>query len=419
MPTERSQRARPGKPGAGEGGGADLVRLQRFLADAGVASRRHSEQLIEEGRVKINGKTVFELPVFITPGADRVQVDGTVIEGPERHVYVMLNKPGKTLTTVEDEPGAARRTVMDLVEHPSGARLYPVGRLDYETRGLVLLTNDGELANQLTHPKFGVEKTYHAVVKGYLEEEALERLEKGIYLAERREGRTVGAVRASHVKLAIIKRDRERTVISLTLKEGRNRQVRRMLSAVGCPVKRLERVAMGPVQLKGLASGEWRELSLVEVQQLRRAVDKGGKSKTVSPPTKKTTTKKTPTRKTPTRKAPTKNTPTTKTPTEKTAGQRAASRPAAGTRAGSRPTTGERVPESGTAGGRPAARPTTKKAAASRGESRHPLARPSATGGKPGGRAGGKTGGKTGGKAGGASRPGKPTRRGRSTEGGR
>ena len=408
MPTERSQRARPGKPGAGEGGGADLVRLQRFLADAGVASRRHSEQLIEEGRVKVNGKTVLELPVFITPGVDRVQVDRTTIEGPERHVYVMLNKPGKTLTTVEDEPGAARRTVMDLVEHPSGARLYPVGRLDYETRGLVLLTNDGELANQLTHPRFGVEKTYHAVVKGYLEEEALERLEQGIYLAERREGRTVGAVRASHVKLAIIKRDRERTVISLTLKEGRNRQVRRMLSAVGCPVKRLERVAMGPVQLKGLASGEWRELSLIEVQQLRRAVDRGGKSKTDGPTTKKSTTKKTPTRKT----------PTTKTPAKGAAGQRAASRPGAGTRAGSRPTAGERVPESRTAGGNPAARPTTKKAAASRGESRHPLARPSTTGGKPGSKTGGQTGGKSGGRAGGTSRPGKPTRRGRSTEGG-
>ena len=409
MPTERSQRARPGKPGAGEGGGADLVRLQRFLADAGVASRRHSEQLIEEGRVKVNGKTVLELPVFITPGVDRVQVDRTTIEGPERHVYVMLNKPGKTLTTVEDEPGAARRTVMDLVEHPSGARLYPVGRLDYETRGLVLLTNDGELANQLTHPRFGVEKTYHAVVKGYLEEEALERLEQGIYLAERREGRTVGAVRASHVKLAIIKRDRERTVISLTLKEGRNRQVRRMLSAVGCPVKRLERVAMGPVQLKGLASGEWRELSLVEVQQLRRAVDRGGKSKAAAPTAKKT----------PTRKAPTKATSPSKTTTKQVTDQLAISKPASSTRTGSRPTDGARVTETRTAGGKPAARQTTMKPAATRSENRHPLARPSTTGGKTGGKTGGRAGGMTGGKAGGAPRPGKPTRRGRSTEGGR
>lgn len=283
----KPNRARPGEPGAGEGSGAKPVRLQRYLADAGVASRRASEQLIEEGRVKVNGKTVLELPVFITPGVDRVQVDRTVIEGPERLVYVMLNKPGKTLTTVEDEPGAARRTVLDLVNHPSGVRLFPVGRLDFDTRGLVLLTNDGELANELTHPKFGVEKTYHAVVKGYLAEEALEQLEKGIYLAERREGRTVGAVRASHVKLRIIKRDRERTVLEVTLEEGRNRQVRRMLAAVGCPVKKLERVAMGPLKLKGLATGEWRELTRTELQMLRRAVDRGGKGKTTRAAPKK------------------------------------------------------------------------------------------------------------------------------------
>ncbi|MCC7388863.1 MAG: rRNA pseudouridine synthase [Phycisphaerales bacterium] len=278
MPSERKKRARPGSSGAGEGGPAGGVRLQRFLADAGVASRRHSELLVEEGRVKVNGKTVFELPVFITPGVDRVQVDGTVIEGPERHIYVMLNKPGKTLTTVEDEPGSARRTVLDLVEHPSGARLYPVGRLDYETRGLVLLTNDGDLANKLTHPRFGVEKSYQALVKGYLEEEALEKLEKGIYLAERREGRAVGAVWTGHVKLAILRRDGEGTILEITLKEGRNRQVRPMLAGAGCRVKKLERVAMGPLKLKGLALGEWRELSLVEVQQLRRAVDRGSKA---------------------------------------------------------------------------------------------------------------------------------------------
>ncbi|VAX40015.1 Ribosomal large subunit pseudouridine synthase B [hydrothermal vent metagenome] len=277
MPTHNENRARPGKPGAGDDNREGLVRLQRFLADAGVASRRHSELLIREGRVKVNGQRVHELPIFITPGEDRIQVDGTVIEGPERLVYIMLNKPSKTLTTVEDEPGAARRTVLDLVDHPSGVRLYPVGRLDYDTRGMLLLTNDGALANQLTHPRYGVEKTYHAVVKGYLAEEALEQLEKGIYLAERREGHTVGAVRASHVKLRIVRRDRERTILEITLKEGRNRQVRRMLAAVGCPVKKLERVAMGPVKLKGLAVGEWRELSRVEVQRLRQAVDKGGK----------------------------------------------------------------------------------------------------------------------------------------------
>lgn len=277
MPAKDDQRARPGRPGAGEGDRPGPVRLQRFLADAGVASRRHSELLIEEGRVRVNGRVVRELPAFVVPGQDRVQVDGTPIAGPERHVYVMLNKPTRTLSTVEDEPGAARRTVLDLVDHPSGARLYPVGRLDFDTRGLVLLTNDGELANRLTHPRYGVEKTYHAVVKGYLDEEALTKLEQGIYLAERREGRTVGAARASHVNLKLIRRDRERTVLEVRLKEGRNRQVRRMLARVGCPVKRLERVAIGPLRLKGLAMGEWRELSNVEMHMLRQAVERGSK----------------------------------------------------------------------------------------------------------------------------------------------
>lgn len=277
MPARKQTTARPGGPGAGAAEADGRVRLQRFLADAGVASRRASELLIEEGRVKVNGKAVRELPAFVTPGVDRVQVDGVPIERAERHIYVMLNKPGRTLSTVEDEPGAARRTVLDLVKHPSGVRLYPVGRLDYDTRGLVLLTNDGELANRLTHPRFGIEKTYHAVVKGYVEEEALEKLEKGIYLAERRAGRTVGAARAAHVGLKLIKRDRDRTVLELTLKEGRNRQVRRMLAAVGSPVKKLERVAMGPLQLKGLAVGEWRELTKVELQALRRAADKAGR----------------------------------------------------------------------------------------------------------------------------------------------
>jgi len=283
MPVNKEQRARPGSPGAGENSRPGEVRLQRYLADAGVASRRHSELLITEGRVKVNGRTVRELPAFVVPGEDRVQVDGTPIEGAERRVYIMLNKPTRTLSTVEDEPGAARRTVLDLVDHPSGARLYPVGRLDFDTRGLVLMTNDGELANRLTHPKFGVEKTYHVTVKGYLDAEGLEKLEKGIYLAERREGRTVGAVRASHVRLKMLRRDRERTILELTLKEGRNRQVRRMLAAVGCPVKKLERVAVGPLKLKGLASGEWRELSNIEVQMLRRAVERGTKKAAMGP----------------------------------------------------------------------------------------------------------------------------------------
>lgn len=249
------------------------VRLQRFLADAGVASRRHSELLITEGRVEVNGTPVIELPIFVNPELDRVTVDNKPIAGPERHVYIMLNKPARFLSTVMDEPGADRKTVLDLVDHPSGARLFPVGRLDYETTGLMLMTNDGDLANKLTHPRYGIHKTYRVTVKGLLEDEDIAKLEEGIYLAERRAGRTVGAVRTSRVELVLVRRDRERTILEMTLREGRNRQVRRMLAGVGCPVKKLERIAMGPIRLKGLARGEWRELERHELRNLRKAAD--------------------------------------------------------------------------------------------------------------------------------------------------
>lgn len=254
----------------------DGVRLQRVLADAGVASRRASEELIEQGRVDVNGTPVRSLPCFVDPESDRIEVDGRPIPKSERHIYIMLNKPARYLSTVADEPDAERRTVLDLVSHPSRARLYPVGRLDYDTTGLVLLTNDGELTNRLTHPRYGIHKTYRAVVKGVLEEADTERLEEGIYLAERKEGRTVGAVRTARVAISIAKRDRERTVLEITLREGRNRQVRRMLAKVGCPVKKLERIAMGPLRLKGLARGQWRELSAPELASLRRAAKRGG-----------------------------------------------------------------------------------------------------------------------------------------------
>lgn len=241
------------------------------MADAGLASRRASELLIEEGRVRVNGEIVRTMPVMVDPIEDRIEVDGKPIPKAERHVYIMLNKPSRTISSARDEPGAVRRTVLDLVDHPSRARLYPVGRLDFDTTGMVLLTNDGELANRLTHPRFGVEKTYHVVVKGMLDDQRVAELERGIYIAERREGRTVGGSRASHVGLTIIRRDRERTILELTLKEGRNRQVRRMLAGVGAPVKKLERVAIGPVHLRKLARGEWRELTAGELGALRKA----------------------------------------------------------------------------------------------------------------------------------------------------
>ena len=247
-------------------------RIQKVLADAGVASRRAAEELITSGAVEINGAIVTELPIWVNPETDRILVDGRPIpKAKPRNVYVLLNKPARTLSTVEDEPGADRRTVLDLVDHPSAPRLFPVGRLDYDTLGLILLTNDGDLANRLTHPRYGVPKTYRVKIKGVLSQEAAKQIEEGIYLADRKAGETVGASRTSHVEIQVIRQEHDSTHIELTLREGRNRQVRRMLAAVGYPVLKLERVAMGPLRLKGVARGHWRELTASEVRNLRRA----------------------------------------------------------------------------------------------------------------------------------------------------
>ena len=195
---------------------------------------------------------------------------GKRIVTEDRNVYLMLYKPRNTVTTSDDPDD--RRTVLDLVDHPSGVRLFPVGRLDYDTMGLLLLTNDGELANGLTHPRYGITKTYRAVVKGALDDDAIAELERGIYLAHRTEGRTEGAERTMPVGIEIVRRDRDRTILDITLREGRNREVRRILAKSGCPVKKLTRTHMGTLKLKGLRLGEWRELTRVEVGALRRAV---------------------------------------------------------------------------------------------------------------------------------------------------
>ncbi len=265
---------RPPKPPADLRDASRGERIQLVMARAGVGSRRACERLVEEGRVKVNGRVVEGLPVWVDPEKDRIVVAGKIVSVADRHVYVMLNKPRNTVSTLSDPDG--RRTVADLVEHPSGARLYPVGRLDYDTLGLLLLTNDGEFANKLTHPKYGVDKTYRAVVRGRLDDERIAQIERGIVLASRRAGRTVGAERMGAVKLSVHRREPSRTVLDLVLDEGRNRQVRRVLAAVGCPVKKLTRIQVGPVELKGVAMGAWRELTATELRTLRRAV--GGKS---------------------------------------------------------------------------------------------------------------------------------------------
>ncbi len=246
-------------------------RLQRVMADAGVGSRRACEALIEAGEVTVNGKIEMDLPIWVNPETDRIVVQSKVLPQPERLLYVMLNKPPRTLSAAKDEPGYDRKTVTELVNHPAAARLFPVGRLDYETVGLILLTNDGEMANRLTHPRYGVPKTYRVTVKGELDQDAINELERGIYLAQRREGQTFGARKTAHVEIRLIARDRDTTVMELVLREGRNRQVRRMLAAVGYPVRKLERIGMGPVMLKGVARGEWRELTRDEIRDLKRS----------------------------------------------------------------------------------------------------------------------------------------------------
>jgi 23S rRNA pseudouridine2605 synthase len=240
-------------------------RLQRVLADAGYGSRRACEELIESGSVKVNGEVVDALPAWVDPTQDRIVVDGKALKPPERHVYIMLFKPRGVVSTNSDPEGRVR--AIDLVKHPANPRLYPVGRLDLDSSGLLLLTNDGELANRLTHPRYEVHKGYEVTVGGSLTEEEVAKLEAGIFLHDR-DG---DGKRTRQTQLSIRKRDRSRTMLYMELREGRNRQVRRMLLRVGHPVKKLRRIRMGPLELKGLAVGEWRELTARELQALRRA----------------------------------------------------------------------------------------------------------------------------------------------------
>ena len=237
------------------------IRLQKILSQAGIASRRAAERLIAEGRVTINGQTVREMGVKADPAADDIRVDGRRVKSAERHRYILLNKPAGYVTTRSDPQ--RRRTVIDLL---GGVReyVYPVGRLDYDTEGLLLLTNDGELAARLTHPRHGIERTYEARVAGTPDEDALERLRRGIPLDGRR---TLPA------EVRLLGRSRD-AVVLMTIREGRNRQVRRMLEAVGHPVQKLKRTRIGPIADRRLKAGEWRDLSDAEIRTLKDLSDR-------------------------------------------------------------------------------------------------------------------------------------------------
>lgn len=236
-----------------------LARLQKILSAAGVASRRASEQLILEGRVMVNGKTVRELGAKADPQKDSIKVDGRRIKTDVAHRYLVVYKPKGYVTTRKDPEG--RKTVMDLIGE--GQYIYPVGRLDYDTEGLLLMMTDGELAARLMHPRHEVDKEYEVIVLGVPDARALEKLKKGVYI----EG---GRTSPAHVHVGTtVKAARPTTLLTITIREGRNRQIRKMCSAVGLPVRDLRRIRMGPITLGRLKPGQWRDLTPGEVKRLK------------------------------------------------------------------------------------------------------------------------------------------------------
>ncbi|MDT0632678.1 pseudouridine synthase [Rubrivirga sp. S365] len=266
----RRQAARKERAGeAGSPGGAaerpapeGPVRLNKFLARAGVASRREADAVIAAGRVTVGGAVVTEMGVKVSPG-DRVAVDGRPV-GPSDLVYVLLNKPTDTITTVTDDRG--RPTVMDLVSLPEDQQsaLFPVGRLDRQTTGALLLTTDGELAHRLMHPSYGAVKLYRVRLDAPISDADLEKLRRGVDLDD-------GPARADHATF-IGRGGAGRSEIGLQLHEGRNRQVRRMVEALGRRVEALDRVGYAGLDLDGLRRGRWRRLEPHEVGRLRRSV---------------------------------------------------------------------------------------------------------------------------------------------------
>jgi 23S rRNA pseudouridine2605 synthase len=240
-----------------------MERLQKVLAQAGVASRRKSETLIVAGKVKVNGVVVTELGTKVS-NSDRVEVEGVQLV-KETYVYFLLYKPRGIISTVDVEKG--RKTVLDLFPQIE-QRIIPVGRLDYDTSGVIIMTNDGDFSYLMTHTKFGIKKKYIAKVKGIPDRESLRKLENGVDLED---GKTAPA----HVKMQSVDKKAGTALIEITIHEGKNRQVRRMFDAIGCPVQKLRRESFGNVTTHGLNAGEARELTKHEVKQLRVLAETG------------------------------------------------------------------------------------------------------------------------------------------------
>ncbi|ANB58925.1 ribosomal large subunit pseudouridine synthase B [Anoxybacillus sp. B7M1] len=234
-----------------------MERLQKVIAHAGIASRRKAEELILHGKVKVNGKVVTELGLKVGP-QDKIEVEGIPVER-EEPVYYLLYKPRGVISSVQDDKG--RKVVTDFFQDID-KRIYPIGRLDYDTSGILLLTNDGDFANLLMHPRYEIEKVYVAKVKGIPARAQLKQLEKGIWLED-------GMTAPAKVKMLSLDKRKKTAVIEIRIHEGRNRQVRRMFEAIGCPVMKLKRERYAFLDLKGLNPGDYRELSPHEVKQLR------------------------------------------------------------------------------------------------------------------------------------------------------
>lgn len=239
----------------------DGVRLQKVLAQAGVASRRACEVMIDEGRIEVNGELVLEQGRRVNPQTDVIRVDGERIPPARNHLYFVLNKPRGVVSTLDDPEG--RPTLAQYMDRQK-ERLFHVGRLDTDTEGLILLTNDGEFANRMTHPSHEVPKTYLVEVEGAVSDKIVERLRKGLRLED-------GPVKPDRVKLVDVHENK--SLLTITLHEGRNRIVRRMMDSVAHPVRKLSRVAIGPVRLGRLRIGESRPLTREELGKLLDLVD--------------------------------------------------------------------------------------------------------------------------------------------------
>ncbi len=232
------------------------MRINKYIAQAGVASRRKADELVANGNVKVNGLTLKEAGYDVVQG-DVVEVNGRRIEPEDKKVYILLHKPVGYVTTVSDDKD--RPTVMDLVRDVD-ARIFPVGRLDYNTSGMLIMTNDGDFAYRLTHPKHEMPKTYRARVAGVLSDEKCAKLRKGV---------DIGGFVTSKAKVQIIRGVQRQTVVDITIHEGKNRQVRKMFKVIGNPVQELSRIAIGEIKLGRLSEGHYRKLTREEIEHLR------------------------------------------------------------------------------------------------------------------------------------------------------